>query len=384
MKQSGETFRQFMESLRADLSSAPNDHTYIEAKNAEIKFWVNLVERLKRAYPTEGITDDILIDRITELAVSSLRRLPAIERSEMEVHKRRAIQRDKIEQDILKLCGVQSVADIESAIGFLRSKERREAQLYDEAIQRQSDAWTAMSPAERIECFNRSDHGITIAQVKDAALSEDEPELVDACRQYVERLNDSKDSMDALFQIPGKEGKRQPLFDTMRMYWRHMDQLTTAYVRLAKEALPELKAKPAIATQRDLDASLYKIEDNDDLPTLLSKLQHAYPDEPELQADAVSIQELGAFLERKSRERRQTEARPRKRTRQNTAGRPPRITKKKIKTAVRELRKSKQRPSQRAIAQSLGLTDRALRLWQERNGYASWGEVLSGVIRGSN
>jgi hypothetical protein len=178
----------------------------------------------------------------------------------------------------------------------LRSKEHREAQLYDKVIQQQADAWVAMSVAERIDCFRRSDPHITIAQVKDAALFEDEPELVAACRQYVERLDDKRGSTAALFQIPGREGERQPLFDMMRAYWRHMDSLTTAYVRLAREALPELG-----------------IDEDDDLPTIAVTLQRAYPEAPEMQGDAIGIDALGAFLEREVKQRKQAEAQMRKR-----------------------------------------------------------------------
>lgn len=87
-------------------------------------------------------------------------------------------------------------------------------------------------------------------------------------------------------------------------------EVTVAYIRLAKEAFPELKALPVLVNEEDIEASSYQIQDDDDLPTLLSKLQRAYPDEPELQGDtiAIGIDKLGAFLERKARERRQAEA----------------------------------------------------------------------------
>jgi hypothetical protein len=70
-----ETFRQFIEKLDADQKLYPNDHTFIEAKDAEIGFWHNLAAVLNRAYSDTFINDDTPINVVTKLAKKSLHRL---------------------------------------------------------------------------------------------------------------------------------------------------------------------------------------------------------------------------------------------------------------------------------------------------------------------
>jgi hypothetical protein len=160
-----------------------------------------------------------------------------------------------------------------------------------------SKKWAEMSVIARIELLNQGNVNTPIASniLMDAALSDDSPELVAACHKYFERW---------WFSF----GEEVPeLFERMRKLWRYQRDTTAAYIRLAKEAFPEIKELGPI----DVNA----IEEDDNyLPILILKLRHAFPDEPELQGEALHIEEVGAFLERKARERRQSEAKARKRT----------------------------------------------------------------------
>lgn len=185
--------------------------------------------------------------------------------------------------------------------------------------------------------------------------------------------------------LPMSESVRAA-WDTMSAEDRQVIIGRAIYGTAAKLAFPELG-----------------VDENSDYDEITETLKRARPEWPEdafaLWPQGPTVMNLllseigqhipediskGSILEQlfwQLAEYQRAAGRRQKRFRTTAVGRPPCITRKKIKTAVRELRKAKQRPSQRAVAQSLGLTDRALRMWQERNGYASWGEVLKGIYR---
>lgn len=61
-----------------------------------------------------------------------------------------------------------------------------------------------------------------------------------------------------------------------------------------------------------------------------------------------------------------------------------RVTKQRLWEAVRTLSETigEESVSQKAVAFQLGVTPRALRNWQEKNGYDSWGQVIADCLRG--
>jgi len=193
-------------------------------------------------------------------------------------------------------------------------------------------AWDAMSEEERQVIKDRAIYGTaTKLAFPDLGVGEssDYDEITAAIKRArpeweISGKSDDASVMDLLLseirqRIPEDAGKGGVL---EQIFWQLADaresiqqtkKVIAAYIRLAKEIFPELKALPLNASAEDSAASSFKIEDDDDLPMLLGKLQRAFPDEPELQGDVVGINELGAFLERKARERKQVEAKARKR-----------------------------------------------------------------------
>lgn len=200
----------------------------------------------------------------------------------------------------------------------------------DEQITRLTDPeWSALSEAERIDRIHTDQ--VTARQIT-IALRDPSPKVRLAAEQKVKQSINLNDNLKELLQI--------------------LDTLQKAYITLAREAIPELK-----------------ISDEEDWMSFIVRLNHARP-----QLNISPNDPMSEIWIRISEELARGRKQRRKKTR--PPGPRPQITEKKVRTAIRRARKKKAGPSQKVVAHDLGITDRGLRMWREKEGFATWRDVL--------
>ena len=200
----------------------------------------------------------------------------------------------------------------------------------DEQITRLTDPeWSALSEAERIDRIHTDQ--VTARQIT-IALRDPSPKVRLAAEQKVKQSINLNDNLKELLQI--------------------LDTLQKAYITLAREAIPELK-----------------ISDEEDWMSFIVRLNHARP-----QLNISPNDPMSEIWIRISEELARGRKQRRKKTR--PPGPRPQITEKKVRTAIRRARKKKAGPSQNVVAHDLGITDRGLRMWREKEGFATWRDVL--------